>query len=128
MIALVSGLFGASFFMLIQLQTTYRLGTYNSIRTLWSWPLIFLRCAVGIGGACILYFFYETELLGGTLWPDLHELRVEHVKVASGIRFPNKDLSLLIIWSFLAGYSQTLVQSVLDNTQRTYSSSDQPIG
>ncbi len=37
--------------------------------------------------------------------------------VATALRVPNKHLALLIIWSFLAGYSQTLVPSLLTRTE-----------
>ena len=132
-IALLSGFFGASFFMLVELQKTIHEGHLESIRTLWTWPIIWLRCAVGIGGASILFFFFETDFLGGTLWPDLNEINIisttpmQDASDGSSLKgkittvyAPNKHLSLLVVWSFLAGYSQSLVPRMLDNTQDRY--------
>ena len=134
-IALLTGFFGASFFMLVELQKTIDDSHLVSIQTLWTWPIIWLRCSVGIGGACILFFFFETDLLGGTIWPDLNQINITSNKPEatknddSGLTItskittiyvPNKNLSLLVVWSFLAGYSQSLVPRILDNTQKRY--------
>lgn len=124
--AMVSGLFGASFFMLLQLQSTFVAGTYHSIRTFWSWPVIWLRCAVGISGAIILFFFYETEFLLDELWPKLDEIGFYPVDNTENMHVPNKELSMLVIWSFLAGYSQRLVQTVLDNAEGMYGANNAP--
>ena len=136
-IALLGGFFGASFFMLVELQKTINDGHLESIRTLWTWPIIWLRCAVGIGGASILFFFFESELLGGALWPDINSINIISTNpsdtVVGGVAAkergeittvfaPNRHLSLLVIWSFLAGYSQSLVPRILDDTQKRYSS------
>ncbi len=126
-VAMVSGLLGAAFFMLIQLQSRLSEGGLADIRDMWTWRLLFLRCIVGIGAASILYFFFRSGLLGGDLWPKLEAVNMDLVtqsKVAEvallnpGTRIvPNKDFALLIIWSFLAGYSQTLVPNLLLNAE-----------
>ncbi len=123
-IAAASGLFGASFFMLIELQRRIE-GTLQDIRDMWTWPFLLARCIVGVGAAAILYFFFESGLLEGSLWPDLSELGFTRVvaSAAEGAKeslapegsrvVPNVNFALLVVWSFLAGYSQTLVPNLL---------------
>ena len=120
-IGLASGFFGATFFMLVQLSSRLTGGSSEDAREMWTWTFLVLRSLVGIGGALIIYFFFESGLLEGSIWPDLTLLNFVMLKECceDGVqwRVPNKDLSLLVIWSFLAGYSQTLVPSILVKTE-----------
>jgi len=122
--AFAAGLFGATFFMLVELQRTIPLSRSSELRDMWTFKMIALRCAVGIGAATILYFFFQTELLGDGFWPEITSMEFEDPirTVDTGIfkgaefRFPPKNTSLLLVWSFLAGYSQTLVPNILSRT------------
>ena len=124
-IAMVTGLLGATFFMLIQLQGRISEGGLTDARDMWTYRMIFLRCFVGIGAASILYFFFKSGLLDGSLWPDLHEMGFDSVS-PKGIKasktdvtfyVPNQSFALLVVWSFIAGYSQTLVPDLLATTE-----------
>jgi hypothetical protein len=124
LIAMVSGLFGASFFMLIDLHDKVGKGDTADLREMWAWRFLLLRCIVGVGAASILYFFFRSGLLEGSLWPNLGSLGFEEVQRAGkwylneGTRtVPNRDFALLIVWSFVAGYSQTLVPGLLLKTE-----------
>ena len=130
LIAMVSGLFGASFFMMIELQQRIAAGGVADVRDMWTVPMLLLRCIVGVGAASILYFFFRSGLLEGSLWPDLGALGFQPVaRVVDGegneIAFlnegrrivPNGNFALLIVWSFIAGYSQTLVPNLLLSTE-----------
>ena len=129
LVAMATGLLGASFFMMIQLQQRISEGTLADARDMWTTPLLILRCIVGIGAASVLYFFFKSGLLEGNLWPDLSKLGFERVAPAAGSKEPNllfsktnkvipaEDFALLIVWSFIAGYSQTLVPNLLLQTE-----------
>ena len=78
-IAMASGLFGASFFMMIQLQQRIAEGGVADVRDMWTVPMLLLRCIVGVGAASILYFFFRSGLLEGSLWPGLGQLGFEPV-------------------------------------------------
>lgn len=122
LIALVTGLLGSTFFMLIQLQERLSEGSLTDARDMWTMPMIILRCIVGVGAAAILYFFFKSGLMDGSLWPKLHTQGFEVVqpvgKDTKPIYYvPNRDLALLIVWSFIAGYSQTLVPNLLLSTE-----------
>jgi hypothetical protein len=123
-IAMVSGLFGATFFMLIQLQSRLSEGGLADVRDMWTFPMLLLRCIVGVGAAAILYFLFKSGLLSGTIWPNLDGLgfvevtRHEVAYLDNGRRVvPNQQYALLIVWSFIAGYSQTLVPNLLITTE-----------
>ena len=130
-IAMSAGWFGATFFMLALMQSNIERAEEYDVRAMWSYPMILLRCSVGVGAASILYFFFESGVLTGTLWPDLNKLGfspVGSVEDATGaiptetqnnsrIMVPNQHTALLIVWCFLAGYSQTLVPSILNKAE-----------
>lgn len=123
-VAGVTGLLGSSFFMLIQLQKAIADGGLADARDMWTWPLLMVRCIVGVGAALILYFFFESGLLEGSLWPSLEDVNFTRVKENADLPFagrtrvvPNADFALLVVWSFLAGYSQTFVPSLLLSTE-----------
>ncbi len=130
-LAMATGCFGATFFMLANIQSRLTDSLDLDVRDMWSWPMIFLRCAVGVGAASILYFFFETGLLTGSIWPDLNRIGFSDVfsnasapeskSTVHSVLVPNRDLALLIVWSFIAGYSQTLVPNILVRTERTSS-------
>jgi len=125
-VAVVTGLLGATFFMLVQLQTRLSEGGLTDARDMWTFRMIFLRCIVGVGAASILYFFFKTGLLDGSLWPDLHAQGFQklvsatadgEIALPESNYVPNGNFALLIVWSFIAGYSQTLVPNLLLNTE-----------
>ena len=132
-IAMASGWFGSTFFMLALMQSNIENASEFDVRDLWSYRMILLRCSVGVGAAAILYFFFESGLLGVKLWPDLNNLGFTRVdgellnllgdvtagEMAKKFVVPNENTALLIIWSFLAGYSQTLVPNILIRTERS---------
>lgn len=122
--AFAAGFFGASFFMIVDLQKSLANSSQTELRDMWTLRMISLRCFFGIGASTILYFFFQTELLGSGVWPEVVNLDFTQLKnsegaavdYASRFRLPNKDMALLIVWSFLAGYSQKLVPSLLSKT------------
>jgi len=128
-LALATGFFGSAFFMLAQMQGNLSKAKDVDMQALWSWSIIVLRCLVGIGAASILYFVFRSGLLQGTLWPDLGGMGFEELIsplnddgkkswiVASKLLVPTLDTGLLVFWSFLAGYSQTLVPKILTSME-----------
>jgi hypothetical protein len=101
--------------------------SFDELKDAREFSSILLRGIVGMSGAVIVYFFLQSGLLGGELVPkfkDIHLLQrapdAENTgTVALRLVFPNPELALLVIWSFLAGFSERLVPSILQSTEAT---------
>lgn len=119
-VALSAGLFGAAFSMMAQTRKRVEAATIEGMKTNARFAMLFFRLGVGIGAAMILYFIFDTEVLGeGALTPNLPEVGFD-VSTKTTVAFtsigglsPNRDLSLLMLWSFVAGFSEVLVPSIL---------------
>ena len=89
------------------------------------WVMLLSRALIGTGAGCVLYFFLRSGLLGGSAFPQLTTLDTAG-------EVPRKDLALLIIWCFIAGFSEKLVPSILEKTESRAAESDRfrpgPIG
>jgi hypothetical protein len=116
-LAMAAGLFGATFSMLVQIQQRTSQGTLDDIQSAASWHSLIVRCSFGLGAAAILYFFFESGLLEGSLWPSIDNLEFVESKTGNLQRVPNKDWCLLVIWSFLAGFSENFVPTILIRTE-----------
>lgn len=131
LVAFAAGLLGASFSTL-----TGHAGALNGIslegaQVAASHAMIALRVGVGGTAAVILYFFFESGLVSGLAFPDLEALGFAPVHLAGtaegagaehtplGVSVPNADLSKLMVWSFLAGFSEKLVPTILGRVERS---------
>lgn len=187
--AAAAGLLGASFSAMVGQARVFELHNVEEARAATSLQMIWLRLGVGVAAALIIYFFFQSGLVKGVLFPDLQQIgfgrvvplgdeiaklranaqsleasssaimetikavndriaqvdafpgAVEQLKDklqetggalagisrqigdlqsewASGNRAlgtlaPNPDLSKLVVWCFAAGFTQTLVPSLL---------------
>jgi hypothetical protein len=99
-------------------------GTYYSKR------YVILRIMVGTVGAIIIYFFVGSGLIEGNFVPNIRELTyapalVEKNEIQTFLgtqtgtaMVPAVNMCLLIVWAFIAGFSEQLVPSLLDETAR----------
>jgi hypothetical protein len=129
--AVTAGLFGAMFSRLLYLQTNRNLLSLSAIKDARDVTGILLRGAVGITGAVIVYFFLQSGVIGGSLFPKFHEIGITQLSfmesspnvvptpnvVPLRLILPNTQLALLVVWSFLAGFSERLVSSILQSTE-----------
>lgn len=130
--AVTAGLFGACFSRLHFLQMHWNEIPYGEITDALDTYLIALRACVGMTGAVVVFFFLQSGVIGGGgLVPNFSELGVAHSHfpldqvtdpakskdpdfLQLHLLLPNKQLALLIVWSFLAGFSERLVPSLLE--------------
>jgi hypothetical protein len=103
------GLLGALFSQLIKLHLQWDVITLEELRYWKALPYIFLRSCIGVCGALILYFILQSQTVRGSIFPQLDGLTSKD---------PDKDTALLIMWSIIAGFSESLVPSILSTTGR----------
>jgi hypothetical protein len=130
--AVTAGFFGAMFSRLLYLQTNSNVFSLDAIKDAREWSSIFLRGAVGMTGAVIVYYFLQSGVLTGSFFPKFEEIGIAqlHFRDASDtlgdmpntavplrLILPNTQLALLVVWSFLAGFSERLVPSILQSTE-----------
>ena len=113
LLAAVSGFLGASFSMVAGLKTRLEASGINQLKNASSWPILLSRVLVGTGAALILYFFFESHLLAGELFPTLTATDPTDGYPGDGI----KQRALLIVWCVIAGFSEKLVPGLLARTE-----------
>jgi hypothetical protein len=109
------------------LQTNWNSLSLGALKDARDYTSIFLRGAVGATGAVVVYYFLLSGVIGGGLFPDfqrigLHQLQFKDPDagedaVALRLVLPNAQLALLVVWGFLAGFSERLVPSILQTTE-----------
>ncbi|MEM0988419.1 MAG: hypothetical protein AAGK00_06020 [Pseudomonadota bacterium] len=128
-LAIVSGVLGAAFSILALLQKRVQAGTLDDVIALSSWPNLLVRISFGAGAAVVLYFIFQAGLLQGIVFPELpkmgflpfecEEAAAGCVDLRSNGWVPNQDLAALVVWCFIAGFSESFVPSLLDRIQES---------
>ncbi len=126
--SLTAGLFGALFSRLLFLQKNWNDLTLGEIKDARDYSSVLLRGCVGMTGAVMISFFLQSGVLQGGLFPNFAEMGFKHLHYALPndtsaesipfrLLYPNEALALLVVWSFLAGFSERLVPSLLQSTE-----------
>jgi hypothetical protein len=110
-IVVCTGFLGASFSILLRVKTKLSDSSIEDLRVLDKIHYIALRPVIGIGAALILFFLVQAGLLGGSLFPELPLPHKEDFTEHYG------DISKLIVWSFIAGFSEYFVPNLLKQTE-----------
>jgi hypothetical protein len=126
--AVMFGFMGAIFSRLVTLQRQWDVMPLDELYSARTRSYIFLRATIGTLGALVVYFFLQSGLVKGSVFPDFDNisLNMKALDSGQGIRWPSalllpsSGMALLIMWSFIAGFSETLVSNILDNTQRQF--------
>jgi hypothetical protein len=136
------GAFGAYFSRLIDISMYSGRFSTIELESAGTWRNLFLRGAVGILGAFVLFLFLKSGLVQGNMFPNFKEMGLDFIsyngsadggtdaaaKAASLLEtmhliMPSNALALLAMWSFLAGFSERLVPSILANTESNFAKS-----
>lgn len=110
-IVVCSGFLGASFSILLRVKTKLTDSSIEDLRVLDNIHYIALRPVIGVGAALILFFLVQSGLLGGSLFPALPLQDATHFVAHYA------DISKMIVWSFIAGFSEYFVPSLLKQTE-----------
>lgn len=122
------GFLGAFFSRLISLQRQWATIPLNELFNARAYHYIILRAGIGVIGALVVYFFLQSGLVEGSVFPKFKELSVDvlplggptSTKWPTTIMLPSVSLALLIMWSFIAGFSESLVSTVLAGVERQF--------
>ena len=133
---LSAGLFGSYFSRLLYIQNKSPTLKYDELVSTQDKIAIIVRGSIGVCGAALVFFFLHSGIITGPLVPDINKFSVELIREAPHYRsyveqvthlfdppsYPrlliaNKDLALLIVWGFFAGFSERLLPSILASTE-----------
>ena len=120
--AALAGTWGAAFSMLGSLKTRLEGSHLDDMKLMKPWVMILSRVLIGTGAGCILYFFLRSGLLDGAAFPHLTNLdavvgHFDPPDVPKARTEDLKNLALLIIWCFIAGFSEKLVPNLIEKTE-----------
>ena len=120
-LALITGLLGAAFSMIAMAQRRLKDITLEELQLQSRWEFLILRLGFGSGAAVILYFGFQSGILDGALFPNITQIGVIENKPDNGQQWaawvPNTDLASLMVWSFIAGFSENFVPNFLNRVE-----------
>jgi hypothetical protein len=113
---LTAGLFGSYFSRLLYIQMYSTKFGFDEL--LWTRHrcVIFVRGAIGVCGAAVLFFVLRSGIVSAVITTSLVP-KFEYLAFNGNFYISNKDLALLVIWGFFAGFSERLVPSILATTE-----------
>jgi hypothetical protein len=129
--ALMSGLLGALFSRLLLLQRDWSTMPLDEVFLHRDWLYALLRAGFGMCAAFLVYFFLRAGVIDLAVFPKFDKLAIEFVQVPApaaqmSFHFPSKDLALLTILCFVAGFSEVLVPKLLGKAERQMSDPGTP--
>ncbi len=112
--AMAAGWMGTSFSMLIGLKNRIQISSISDLKVIHRFDYIFSRALIGMISSLILFYAFQSEILTGTFFPVFDPLNPQYP-------LDEKNTALLVIWSFISGFSEKLVPDLLIKTEQKVS-------
>ena len=113
------GWMGATFSMLITLRSKIKDALLNDLKIQASYSFIVSRIFVGMGASLILFYAFQAGIIQGSFFPEFENVgNLVNENPVDAI-VTHKNLAILIVWSFLAGFSEQLVPNMLYKTEKS---------
>jgi hypothetical protein len=108
--AVLAGCWGAAFSMLSSLRDRLEASELDALKVLRARWVLGSRVLIGAGAASVLYFFFVSGLVSGSAFPDLKA-------TAPSATWELNTFAQLIVWCFIAGFSERLIPGLLAKTE-----------
>jgi hypothetical protein len=129
------GMLGAYFSRMMAFQSNLATIKFDEVVSTYVGRMLRLRMLYGLIGALIFYLLVRSRAVQGPLFPTVETTTIaDHVvgwvggkaKVATTltILLPSAELAKLLVWSFIAGFSERLVPETLARVENTSQNSD----
>ncbi len=112
--AMAAGWMGTSFSMLIGLKNRIQISSISDLKVIHRFDYIFSRALIGMISSLMLFYAFQSDILTGTFFPVFDPLNPQHP-------LDEKNTALLVIWSFISGFSEKLVPDLLIKTEQKVS-------
>lgn len=114
-LAMVTGVFGASFSMLISLEDRVKVCDLDQLRSIRAWSSLLTRIIAGAGGGLLLYFFVLSGVITMDGLPPLDTLAQCNVKCESQNMEWGKS-ALFVLLAFVSGFIEKLIPGLIRTT------------
>lgn len=124
------GVLGAYFSRAIAFNNRSATLTFDEVMQSYIGRLLRIRMLYGLIGALIFYVLLRAGLIGGAVFPDFGKLSVAAVPASPNtppptrlhpaaltVLAPTAEFAKLVIWSFIAGFSERLVPEAITRTE-----------
>jgi len=110
--AMASGWLGTTFSMLLGLRSKLTSISLQDLKVIHRIDYIFSRTIIGLTSGLLLYYFFQSQIFTGTLFPGFNDT----IPI-----FDNKNSALLVVWCFISGFSEKLVPDLISKTEKNIS-------
>jgi hypothetical protein len=102
--AIAAGWIGATFSMMLNMNQRVKHMSLDPLKVMSRYGFLLTRVMIGIGGGLMVFYGLQAGVVGGTFLPDLTNIAGE---------LSAADHAMLVIWCFLAGFSERFVPGLL---------------